>query len=126
MGFKQIIFDGCPNAKLGEAKAVLEGIRWAWDQGHQEVIVETDSLSVQQAIVGNNVDLTESGVVIDECKVRLACQPRFSVVFGRRSCNGVAHTLARRSITSAVSVVGEAPPEWLNSALANICFSENH
>ncbi|CAN1222649.1 hypothetical protein LINGRAPRIM_LOCUS628 [Linum grandiflorum] len=52
------------------------------------------------------VDLTEFGVVIAECKVRLAAQPNFTVMFTRREGNTVAHTLARRFISSAISVFG--------------------
>ncbi|CAN0921143.1 hypothetical protein LINGRAHAP2_LOCUS32439 [Linum grandiflorum] len=65
---------------------------------------------IQKAVLEDQVNLTEFGVVIDACKVRLASKPGFTVVFGRRESNGVAHALARRSITSAVSVIGEAPP----------------
>ncbi|CAN0923066.1 hypothetical protein LINGRAHAP2_LOCUS33378 [Linum grandiflorum] len=82
MGFKQLLLDGCPEPKVGEARAILEGVRWAseaWVSGNRG-----------GAIVGNLVHLTEFGVITDACKVRLATQPNFTVMFKRKTYNGVA------------------------------------
>ncbi|CAN0888737.1 Transposon TX1 uncharacterized 149 kDa protein [Linum grandiflorum] len=126
MGYKQMLRGGTPEPQVGEAQAVLEGLTWAMELGFQRVIIATDCLAVRKALVEVVVDLTEFGVVIEECKVRLAAKPDFTAEFYRRDSNGVAHTLARRAISSVVSVVGEAPPVWLNADLANICFSDSH
>ncbi|CAN1152751.1 hypothetical protein LINPERPRIM_LOCUS29130 [Linum perenne] len=47
--------------------------------------------------------------------------PDFSVVFARRECNIVAHTLARRILLCADHVMGDAPPRLLFDELANFC-----
>ncbi|CAN1222834.1 hypothetical protein LINGRAPRIM_LOCUS686 [Linum grandiflorum] len=72
--------------------------------------------------MGECVDFSEFGVLITICKVKLAVKPNFSIVCVRRGCNGVAHTLARRAIISAISTVREAPPEWLMADSAKTCL----
>ncbi|CAN0900732.1 hypothetical protein LINGRAHAP2_LOCUS21008, partial [Linum grandiflorum] len=67
-----------------------------------QVIIETDWQLVQSAIVG---DVTEFGRLVMDCKAQLLSKPEFSVLFVRRDGNGVAHALARRAITSIVTVL---------------------
>ncbi|CAN0878464.1 hypothetical protein LINGRAHAP2_LOCUS12492 [Linum grandiflorum] len=62
--------------------------------------------------MGDIVDLTEFRVLIDECKLRVHCKPGLSVMFVRRDDNGVAHTLARRSIHLTVATSGDVTPSW--------------
>ncbi|CAN0914148.1 hypothetical protein LINGRAHAP2_LOCUS28388 [Linum grandiflorum] len=62
-------------------------------------------------------DITEFGVIIAKCRVRLLYKTSLPIVFDRRICNGVAYTFARRSITSIVTVIDAIPPEWLATDL---------
>ncbi|CAN1239983.1 hypothetical protein LINGRAPRIM_LOCUS2561 [Linum grandiflorum] len=94
--------------------------------GHSKVIIETDCQQVSNPMVGDVVDVTEFGRLVVECKAKLLSKPDFTVVFCRRDGNGVAHALARRAITSNVTVLGEVPPVWLSADLANTCFSDSH
>ncbi|CAN0837140.1 Putative ribonuclease H protein At1g65750, partial [Linum grandiflorum] len=122
MGFKQKCFTITREPKEGEAQALLEGLYWLQDIGHMQAIVETDCQVAHSALQRDEEDVTEFGVIINKCKELFLSEPGFSVVFVRRDGNGVAHTLARRSITEADTVLGQAPPIWLRADLANTCF----
>ncbi|CAN0854892.1 hypothetical protein LINGRAHAP2_LOCUS6054 [Linum grandiflorum] len=126
MGYRHKRFNGLPAVKEGEARAVLEGLQWAEELGYEQLIIETDCLEVQRAMATAVADVTEFGRLIAECKRRLNLKPGISVLFGRRDGNGVAHMVARRAITSTVTVIGEVPPAWLSADMANICFSDSH
>ncbi|CAN1220889.1 hypothetical protein LINGRAPRIM_LOCUS93 [Linum grandiflorum] len=126
MEFRQQRYAGVPTAKEGEARAVLAGLKWALELEFPVVIIETDCQVVQRAITGDIVDLTEFGVLIDECKLCVNSKPGLSVLFVRRDGNGVAHTLARRSIHSINAVCGTITPSWLSADLANTCFADDH
>ncbi|CAN1237192.1 hypothetical protein LINGRAPRIM_LOCUS1835 [Linum grandiflorum] len=117
---------GIPSVKEGEVRDVLEGITWAGELRYSQAIIETDCQLVHKAIVGVAADIIEFGCLVAECKTKLLSKPGFSVGFVKRDGNGVAHAIARRAVTSIVTVLGEIPPIWLTADLANTCSLESH
>ncbi|CAN0880963.1 hypothetical protein LINGRAHAP2_LOCUS13947, partial [Linum grandiflorum] len=106
----QKCFSGTAEPRKGEVQTLLEGLCWLQELGHSQAIVETDCLVVHTAVHRDEEDVTEFGVIISKYKELMLSESGFSVVFVRRDGNGVAHTLARRSIIEAKTVLGQTPP----------------
>ncbi|CAN1141987.1 hypothetical protein LINPERHAP2_LOCUS12814 [Linum perenne] len=73
------------------------------------MIFETDALIVTQALQVDTHDLTEFGEIIMSCKVVMARNPGFRVVFCRTEQNMVVGTLTKRSISCVEPCNGETP-----------------
>ncbi|CAN1249493.1 hypothetical protein LINPERPRIM_LOCUS7163 [Linum perenne] len=67
-----------------------------------------------------DVDATEFGELIQGCVVILNCNPSFKIYFVRRERNGVAHALARHSI-SDTHVEGLVSPIFVDDVLLELC-----
>lgn len=78
---------------------IKEALSWIKNQNTQPVIVETDCLSVIQAIRCSSVHLSYFGRVIDECKslVNELKNCRVTLNFVKQYANTVAHFLARHN-----------------------------
>lgn len=75
--------DGRVSLELAEALGIKEALSWVKYQSAQPVIIETNCLSMLQAIRCSTVNLSYLGRVIDECKALV-----------KRSANSVAHLSA--------------------------------
>ncbi|CAN1321508.1 Putative ribonuclease H protein At1g65750 [Linum perenne] len=117
---------GLPEVKEGEAKSLLEALRWAAGQLPRKIIFETDCQLVSEALRRSETAVTEFGVIIEECRKVLQLNPDFSVCFVRRNRNVVAHELAQRSFTLASPFTGHVPPIWLEDALSLTCTRDDH
>lgn len=82
---------------------IKEALSWIKNQNTQPVIVETDCLSVIQAIRCSSVHLSYFGRVIDECKslVNELKNCRVTLNFVKQYANTVAHFLARHNSSVA-------------------------
>uniref|UniRef100_A0A803P625 RNase H type-1 domain-containing protein n=1 Tax=Cannabis sativa TaxID=3483 RepID=A0A803P625_CANSA len=83
--------------ELAEAMGVREAISWIKQKAWYGTVVETDCLSVVQAIRSNLPFLSYFGSIISDCKLFLEQMRDVSVNFIRRSTKRVAHSLARAS-----------------------------
>ncbi|CAN1254127.1 Putative ribonuclease H protein At1g65750 [Linum perenne] len=126
LGVKQTVIPGVSIVKEAEASCLREAIWWAMEMGLAQVIFETDSLSVQQAVEAGYADATEFGKIVGECRALLLAQPQFKVAFVRRECNRIADALAKRSLYSTVPSVGEVTPDWLVTMLDDVCQIADH
>jgi len=73
----------------------------AANQGMQHVMVETDSQTLVKALQTDEFDRAQGGVLFREAKFLMATMfSSASVVHVHRSCNSVAHELARAAIGS--------------------------
>ena len=85
-----------------EASALLAGLQLADQFGAQNLMVESDSMEVVQA-VHNPSDYRGTGaVVIDDCRQMLATLGMATVQHCPREANGAAHSLARHGSTQGV------------------------
>ncbi|XP_073271498.1 uncharacterized protein [Primulina huaijiensis] len=80
--------------------ALLDAIYWTTSLELQDVIFETDSKTVVNAITLENVDYTEFGSITSCCQI-LDAHPSFKIQHVRRQANMMAHSFARAAISYA-------------------------
>ncbi|KAL5848629.1 hypothetical protein ACOSQ4_006642 [Xanthoceras sorbifolium] len=96
-----------------EAKAVLEGFRLAIGSGFSPFCIESDSLQVVNLCSGLSSSRCEEDSVIQDILFQFGGFIN-SLAFVPRSCNVVAHHLARRAFGVSSSVVWNCSfPDWL-------------
>lgn len=86
----------CPDT--AETLVVLESVRMAVDFGWQEVIIESDCLSVINAINSMETCLTAAHHFVDEIKTLVSLFRCISFQHIFRLANNVAHELARQVV----------------------------
>lgn len=94
---------GTIDPTVAEAIAVKEALSWVKDRGGQDTVVETDCLSIVQAIRCSSTTLSYLGRVLEDCKNMLQTlrEKNVTLLFVKRSVNKVAHYLARHSSSLA-------------------------
>ncbi|XP_075653880.1 uncharacterized protein LOC142624231 [Castanea sativa] len=95
-----------------EAKAADEAISVAWDLGDREVIFETDSKVVSDALCGTITPRVTIVDIIEGTLHRLLAFRRTQFQHVRRTANQAAHTLARhaKGISEFVTWIEKSPP----------------
>uniref|UniRef100_A0A803NUV7 RNase H type-1 domain-containing protein n=1 Tax=Cannabis sativa TaxID=3483 RepID=A0A803NUV7_CANSA len=83
--------------ELAEAMGVREALSWLKKKGWNRVTIESDSLTVVQALRSSLPMSSYFGGVISDCKTLLEGVSDVSILFVKRSANGVAHAVARAS-----------------------------
>jgi len=84
------------DALCAEAHACVAALQAAAGQGMQNIILESDSQTLVNALQTTEYDLAPRGVLFREAKFMWAIMfSSTSVVHAYRSCNSVAHALAR-------------------------------
>lgn len=78
-----------------EAMALLSGLKIVGDMGFQNIRVESDSQILVKAIHENSVLQSQIRVILQEIKEWMICIHILGFTFITRSCNEVAHRLAR-------------------------------
>ncbi|KAL5854197.1 hypothetical protein ACOSQ4_003999 [Xanthoceras sorbifolium] len=106
-----------------ETKAVLEGFRLAVGSGFSPFCVESDSLQVVNLCSGLSSSRCEEDSVIQDILFQFGGFIN-SLAFTPRSCNVVAHHLARRALGVSSSVVWNCSfPDWLLKLVeGDFCF----
>ena len=84
------------NVRCAEAHACIAVLQAAVVHGLQNIVVETDSQTLVKALQTCEYDLAPGGVLFREAKFILSTSfSSSSIIHGYRSCNMVAHELAR-------------------------------
>ncbi|XP_045802361.1 uncharacterized protein LOC123895940 [Trifolium pratense] len=83
----------------GEAMAILEAMRQATSRGWSNIVFESDSKVVVDAIQANHHGIAELSSIILSIKLLLQCNSNFEIKFTKRQANMTAHTLARAAIS---------------------------
>lgn len=78
-----------------EARGVLEAIQWINIIGVHNVIIESDSQLVVQALKSVESYQLEVGHILDECKMKFKNRADLSVVHVKKQANRAAHLMAR-------------------------------
>ena len=106
------------DALHSETMACLAAVNGAINLGANRVVFEFNSTTLVSALNGNEYDRSEIGVLIKEvkslCTTNFKC---FSFYFDRRTCNAVAHELAKFGMNSA-----EGSSYWVD--YAPICVTD--
>lgn len=110
---------GPADSVLAEAVSFREALSWLKRLGASQVIVESDSSMLIQAIQASSSSPNYVGLVVNECKDLVASIVDCRIYFVRRSANSVAHLLARASNSmSDVQEWGSIPPPFICNALS--------
>lgn len=92
------------DALHSEAVACLAAIDGASRVGANRILFESDASSLVQALKSNDYDKAEIGVLVMEARSLCILKFKsFSFGFNRRSCNSVAHMLAKLGVSSESS-----------------------
>ncbi|GAU35379.1 hypothetical protein TSUD_57280 [Trifolium subterraneum] len=83
----------------GEAMTLLEAIREASFRGWSNIVFESDSKIVVDALQTNHTGVSELSSIFMSIKSLLHCNSNFEIKFIKRQANMVAHTLARAVIS---------------------------
>ncbi|GAU15596.1 hypothetical protein TSUD_108550 [Trifolium subterraneum] len=83
----------------GEAMTILHAMREAVSRGWTNIMFESDSTIVVDAIHSNCQGLSELSSIIAAIRLLLQCNSNFEIKFTKRQANMAAHTLARAAIS---------------------------
>jgi ribonuclease HI len=105
-----------------ELMACKQAVVLAKDMGVDRIVLESDCMSALAKISGDGIDRSLHGHLVEEIKVLLAGFAEHRLRHVRRSCNGVAHLLAKEGYCNKVcrTWVG-SPPEVIVNLLASEC-----
>lgn len=107
------------NVRVAEAMAVKEALSWCKLNKWQELVLESDCLSVVQALRCSIKMSSPFGYIIRECREMLK-ELNIEVFYIKRSANEAAHVLARESSSFPGRVFdGRSVPVSLESILMN-------
>ncbi|CAN1127051.1 hypothetical protein LINPERHAP2_LOCUS3792 [Linum perenne] len=105
------------HVKEVEVMALLDAMTWMRDLGFREVDFESDAKTVVDSMNRQEHDETYFRDLVKQCKGLLEENPGFEVIFGRRSSNMMAHSLARHVCLYGSAHCGVSPPIWLCNLL---------
>ncbi|XVF41286.1 hypothetical protein PTKIN_Ptkin01aG0268300 [Pterospermum kingtungense] len=118
---KTLWYPGLFQIREGEAIGILEALSWVYDLGFQNVLFESDSKVVVDAINSKGEDMSEFGTIIGHCRNLLQRERGFSLHFIKRLANGCAHSFARHSHLYASPHIWSSFPSFLDASLLNFC-----
>ena len=105
-----------------EAKAMEEGVAFAWDLGLKDIIIESDAQLVtnslgKQCVMPNAIRKVVEGILVDLSKFNA-----WDVNHTRRSCNNAAHILARQAkcLNRCNIWVEDTPPSIADQVLLDV------
>uniref|UniRef100_A0A803QK79 Reverse transcriptase n=1 Tax=Cannabis sativa TaxID=3483 RepID=A0A803QK79_CANSA len=96
---------GTVTPEIAEAMGVREALSWLKKKGWNRVTIETDYLTVVQAIRSPLPMFSYFGSVISDCKTLLKDVNDMSILHVKRSANSVAHTITRVSSCAVNRVI---------------------
>ncbi|KAL5856698.1 hypothetical protein ACOSQ3_004156 [Xanthoceras sorbifolium] len=106
---------------VAEAMAIRRGLQFALEFGFHPVEFESDASSVISSILSRDPPLSEVVLVISDILGLVSSLSVSHISFASRSCNGVAHQLARfgLSIPNFLAWIEEDPPCSVDSICSN-------
>ncbi|XP_074364152.1 uncharacterized protein LOC141704900 [Apium graveolens] len=94
---KAVVHTELTDPGLAEAMGVKEALSWIEQMKWPSVILQSDFLSVVQAIRSNAPMRSRYGIIILECRNIMRRLNNVELLFVKRSANMVAHQIARES-----------------------------
>ena len=113
---------GVVSPELAEAMGVREALSWIKKKAWSQVVIETDCLTVVQALRSSVSMDSYFGGIISECK-NLLKDERISILFVKRSANSVAHVIARASLSHADRIITSMD---LSPAIMDVILKDIH
>ncbi|KAL5840994.1 hypothetical protein ACOSQ4_013602 [Xanthoceras sorbifolium] len=117
-----LVFLGSVLVEIAEVRVILEGLRLAAELNVFPSVVESDALSVVNLYVGVFVTRSDVDNLIFNIQVLLNSLRVISIGFVSRACNVVAHSVARRTLSSCSLFfwVNSFPSWMITLALDNV------
>jgi ribonuclease HI len=103
----------------GEACAIIEAMEEMILRGFNNVIFESDSRLVVDAIVSSQNGISEFSTLIAHIQFLLRSNNYFEVKYVKRQANNVAHTLARAAYSMSSRRVYDSIPRCIDTILNN-------
>ncbi|XP_024630414.1 uncharacterized protein [Medicago truncatula] len=103
----------------GETLGLWQAMSWAFSSGFQNVIFETDSKMLVDAVHSDSAGIPKFYVIVSKIRGLLALHYNFEVKFVRRQANMVAHTLAKATISNVNRHVYDYAPLCIQYYLRN-------
>jgi ribonuclease HI len=120
--------DNVLEASHAEIVACLQALQRANEMGIQNVVLETDAMTVVEAIKAQVLDRSSASGLLWELKESLLCNFSISsIAFRPRSCNLVAHSLASlgAKLRLGASPIKDSIPACINVLVANDLMSSS-
>ncbi|CAN1132709.1 hypothetical protein LINPERHAP2_LOCUS7193 [Linum perenne] len=121
LSYRSIAWNGTWWPVEAECRIRMEALSWVEQEGHLQVIFETDAKQIVDALSSGHSNHTELGDMIVACRAILLRNSGLEITFGKREKNKVAHLIARRAILHDSPFVGNEIPIWFASSLAELC-----
>ncbi|CAJ2635677.1 unnamed protein product [Trifolium pratense] len=106
-------------AAEGEAMAILEVMRIAISRGWTNIVFESDSKVVVDAIHVTTQGVSELSSIISSIKLLLQCNMNFEIKFTKRQASMAAHTLAKAVISWSSRTYFNGVPRWIKPFIIN-------
>ncbi|XVF56164.1 hypothetical protein PTKIN_Ptkin06aG0095400 [Pterospermum kingtungense] len=101
MGALVALVQDVHNSTLMEAVDVVKALEFAKDLGFGVIELEGDSISIMNRIDDTNLDLSHTGVVLDEGRCLNSLFMSCKVLYTLREGNKVAHALAQYGVNQS-------------------------
>jgi ribonuclease HI len=113
-------FPSVPDPERVELLACKQALQLAVDKGIDRVVLESDCLGAVVKLNNKEIDRSSHGPLVEEIKLLLSGFTDHYVRHVRRTCNGVAHSLAKVGCVNKVCEVWlDHPPDQIVSTLAS-------
>ena len=115
--------NGVVSPELAEAMGMREALSWIKKKAWDKVTIETDCVTVVQALRSSISMYSYFGSLISECKSLWNDVKNIKILFVKRSANSVAHVLARAfcHVADCTFRGGDFPPANLDVILKDSC-----
>ncbi|KAK1353602.1 hypothetical protein POM88_008168 [Heracleum sosnowskyi] len=116
-------FDENATVLEAEATGMYEVLQWVCGLGVSQVVVESDSLVVVDALNKNRKYVSEVGSIFESCRVVLQQRCDLKVQHVRRQANKVAHSIAKIPCMSGSMNCFSTPPPCVLELIVSDSFS---
>ncbi|KAI8549830.1 hypothetical protein RHMOL_Rhmol06G0055900 [Rhododendron molle] len=127
LGMASIPSMGLLSPRSVEAMGFREALVFAANSGLSHIIIEGDSLEVVQALIQEGKSLSDCSSILLDCIELLPLFSSSHFTHVNRSCNRVAHSLAKQSLLGArlVSWRGPVPQSLTDLSLCDVGSSDH-
>lgn len=117
LGGKVMRFPGLVTVFEAEAMGVKEALARLAEKSYTQVIIETDSLMMVQALHKNIENYLEVSNILEACRLSIADMGNVKIIHVKKLGNRAAHSMARVPCTVNSCNLFESPPQCLLETL---------
>jgi ribonuclease HI len=108
----------CHDAEDAEAKAALLGTKLMQGMGYDNIILETDNVTVASALRSNDINRSKQWSIYDETKMLLKNYRNVKVVHAKRESNRVADALAKAARSAGSCIWFDQLPDHVTQLVS--------